>query len=123
MSTPNARFWVLYRGSWVKLSLRPGQKLTTYVYSRHDEGSSFEGDIYRHEGGRVSREWTSGGTDCDGRVVNAGVSACPLGDLHVRDIQRGDPSDYHDGKAFLLPEWVEVKETEVTDTFAQAAGY
>jgi hypothetical protein len=51
----NARFWTWWNGGWVKLTLRPGQRLVLHAFRRTDEGYSEQHEEYKHEGSAVLR--------------------------------------------------------------------
>lgn len=96
---PNARFWVYpHCGSPVKLTLRPGQELTTYYGWRHEEGWSAEGDTWTHGGDHVRHEHFTDGCDCDGRLSTTTICTCPLDLLIVRE----PTTEYPRSEAFSL---------------------
>lgn len=60
----NARFWVLYKGSPVKLTMEPGEKIETYSYSRTEEGYATDSEIYEYDGVLVVRDGEAYSRDC-----------------------------------------------------------
>lgn len=50
----NARFWIWLNGSWVKLTLQPGEIQRWHKYSRDEEGFSCESYQWTHEGPHVT---------------------------------------------------------------------
>ena len=62
-----ARFWEWLNGGWVKISLRPGQKLTHFAYEDTDEGWSAASRTWENMNGYVEREYHCDSRDCDGR--------------------------------------------------------
>jgi hypothetical protein len=113
---PNARFWVWFRGGWVKLTLRPGECRETVEGGRHDEGWGREVTSYEHDGDCVRCEWAEDGADCDGRYSRGGAVVCPLDQLRSIEPAHGDA----DG--LLVPDWQSAA-TWQRDHAAEAAGY
>ena len=107
----NARFW------WgaVKVTLRPGQSLTTEHAGRCDEGWSRECETltYDLDDMAVRAERFSEGRDCDGYHSDYRVSVCPLADLAAR---------FNDYNGLWQPAWRN-EHSECRDQFAEAAGY
>ena len=64
----NIRFWEFVNGSWVKLTLAPGQTLHHATGGPTDEGYSFECRAYNYDSSAVTREITCEARDCDGRL-------------------------------------------------------
>ena len=121
-TTPNAHFWVDYRGSWVKLTLKPEQQLAVGYSEPDEEGYSFQRSVYTHEGHRVVEAWSNGGRDCDGTITHSGVCWCSLDELQAHEFPR-DPQDHHEGKPIMLPKWEKMANDRIYDEYAQAAGY
>src|SRR5215203_4826024 len=106
MKEDNARFWVWHRGSWVKLTLTPGQVLSTFESCRTDEGYHREVSTYAHHGETVVCQWYETGRDCDGRYERGGELFCPLADLAARDAFAEFPVRENFG--IKAPEWKRV---------------
>jgi hypothetical protein len=118
-SVPNARFWVWHKG-WVKLTLRPGQSISTYYSSRTDEGWASEEDEWEHDGEAVVRHWSEDGVDCDGRLSRSGVAFCTLANLRAVDQFGLFPEP--DNWGIFRPEW-EHRSSRQRDYAAEVAGY
>lgn len=127
---PNARFWAWHRGSWVKITLRPGQSLHCFYSSRDEEGWSSELEEWNHEGDIIVRNWANDGRDCDGRLSHSGRDKCLL--VNLRRIQA-----YHDptagatgrlawlderGRRIYRPDWQKVSRMQ-RDYASEAMGY
>ena len=111
----NARFWVRYKDSWVKLTLRSFAKIELPAQGgRHEEGFNAEIESFGHDGFGVVSEWFSWGRDCDGRYEDGGTAYCPLDQLQARDTD--------DDVRVMLPEWT-VLDRSQRDYTAEAAGY
>lgn len=128
-STPNgqnanARFWVLHRNSWVKLTLSPKQRVSYGFRERDGEGFHFEGTTLSLSDGVVLREWTYGGRDCDGFIRTDGADSCPIDWLKdVPAYPDTDRSSYFQGKLIHRPFWQEHCASHTFDQTAQAANY
>lgn len=108
----NARFWVWYGDSMVKLTLRPDQSVSHHRGGTHDEGWRRSGDVWTHDGDRVTWERYTDGTDCDGRHGSERVMYCPLG-ASLKAEEAGDGT--------RVPDWSE-KTHRVHDASAAEAG-
>lgn len=125
----NFRFWIWYRGSWVKLTLKPGQKLSYSFGSPDEEGYSWEAASYYHEEDGVREEWADGGRDCDGEIAHYGERWCPASRLsvvpaHDHGNPPGSPNrHYFQSELIHRPDWERIKTTRVYDQYAQLANY
>jgi len=110
-----ARFWTTgAQGNPVKITLRPGETLRHYRFSRDEEGWSSASDCYYHAGDHIECEWTTDGVDCDGRLSRAGVSICAISDL---------AAGYKDAEAGVTwPDWKAERESQ-RDYAAEAMGF
>lgn len=113
---PNARFWYYLNGTMTKITLRPGQELSHCAGGPCDEGNSYSGHTFRHDGDRVTCIWSSWGRDCDGRYSDGGESMAPLNQLAVRAL------DFTEAAGLLVPEW-QAGDAWQRDYSAEAAGY
>ena len=134
---PNARFWIFYRGSWVKLTLRFGQSRAFGFSAPDDEGYSFESNLYTYQRddrfpGEVAplivlNEWANGGRDCDGSIRRSGSHFSPVDQLAAvesyMEPQEDKSRSHFQGRRIRRPEWQEFKEARCYDQFAEAAGY
>lgn len=108
----NARFWIGWNGSPVKLTLKPGQELRCFRSWRHDEGWSSLYREWEHDGDEILHREIEDGTDCDGHITRAGYYFCD-----VRDLHRGSTVD-----GITYPAW-ELESRDINDRFARQAGY
>jgi hypothetical protein len=123
----NIRFWIHnpanVDGGFVKLTLRPDQKLAWGTCSTDEEGwsSTFESWHYDAERGLLVNDWISDGRDCDGRHFQATVFVCPLDQLRAET-----PNEYcherYDCEGVMLPAW-QTENQWKRDYTAEAAGY
>ena len=113
----NARFWVCWNGSPVKLCLRPGGEITLDTGRRAtDEGWSSEAAhyIYYAHDAVVAQERQIDGCDCDGRLTQFCASECPMSELNS-----GVASEI-DGMVY--PNWRDMCRSQ-RDYAAESAGY
>lgn len=108
------RVWESLHGSYVKISVRPGQTLRWHRNWMGDEGPSWQYCVFIHEGDRLKMECGSGGRDCDGTVTHHSTLVASPEKLAARPA-------YRDSR-LLLPDW-ETEERWQHDQFAEAAGY
>ncbi len=115
----NARFWTFIHGGWVKLTLRSGQSLRHSCAYDNGEGWSWESCRWTFDGETVTRDYGSGGRDCDGASSQSGSDECPLADLQTVGAFR--PT--FNSLGILRPAWRQAGPTVVYDQFAQLEGY
>ena len=120
----NARFWIYIKGTYVKLTLKLGQKLRWNTWEQTEEGFSAASEAWEYDTkhNRVVRDYESSGRDCDGHHGFSQTEVCDVDDLNSR-LNDYIPFDCDD--MFLpryVPKWERV-DCEVYDQFAQAAGY
>jgi hypothetical protein len=120
MKEDNARFWVWHRGGWVKLTLTPGQVLSTFQSQQTDEGYCREASTFAHHGETVGCEWYETGRDCDGRYERGGELVCDLADLAARDAFADFP--VRENVGIRAPEWQRAGGYR-RDHAAESAGY
>jgi hypothetical protein len=121
------RFWTHCPGNcdggFVKLTLRPGQRLSWGFCCETEEGwhSRFEGWTYDDSQELLVHHISSDGVDCDGRLSRGSVLVCPVGEIAAEA-----PNDYcqehYDCKGVMLPAWREENAWQ-RDFAAEAAGY
>lgn len=122
----NARFWERVHGSWVKLTLRPGD----YVYTReggaHDEGYSVTHTEYQYDGKTVTRESHTDSRDCDGRMSHTTIVECRVRKLASREPYSDEPGTFDEAYSpypgAMLPAWERVKSSQ-RDYAAERMGY
>lgn len=113
----NARFWTYYKGSPVKLTMRPEQEIHFVEGGPTDEGYHWEDTTYeypRHEAA-IYCKCTTMARDCDGRFDTCSTTRCPLEDLKNGHELTEDPS-------VRYPLWQAVEASQ-RDYAAEAAGY
>ena len=125
----NARFWVYWHdGSWVKLTLKPGQRIELHTGGQTDEGWSYTAYVYEHMGDRISREEHTASMDCDGRLDRHYADECSLSELKSEPIgeYRWDEVQGNvfvpDPSGIRRPAWEKVRSSQ-RDYAAEAAGY
>lgn len=116
---PNARFWHWHRDSVVKLTLTPGQVLHHQSGGPDEEGWSWSGNTWTHDGDTVTWEWCDDGVDCDGRLTRGGALVCPLTELQA---DRREQEQEGERIAFRFPNWTEHRQWQ-RDHAAEAMGY
>lgn len=111
----NARFWIWWNGTWVKITLKPGcEPVRLFRGGRTDEGWTSETLQYEWMGENILMSYESDGCDCDGRLSRSGTSVCHLSQLKARC------DEYTDG--LNVPVWVK-GESSQRDYTAERAGY
>ena len=108
----NARFWALVHGSPVKLTLKPGQRLTWHQSWATDEGWSSASETHKHEGEVVRYEGGTDGVDCDGRLSTFCEQQC-----HLNMLRAGGALD-----GLRFPAWERGADGQ-RDYAAEAMGY
>lgn len=133
----NARFWIWHNDGWVKLTLRPGQKLEFTYGGEHEEGWSRTETTYEYdeEAGVVVCITATRSQDCDGPHSDYAKVYSPLHALKARsmfeecgrwmwdefseqDVVIPSSSDY----GIYAPEWFRV-ESHQRDYYAESMGY
>lgn len=123
---PNARFWEFVNMEWVRITLRPGQKLAWRLGGRHDEGWTREFTQFEYVAEvDVQRPMIicfheEDGTDCDGRMTRRSLHECVLEHLDFQDPVPGRAGD--SGIPVPRPRWV-ARDQDIRDYAAEAAGY
>lgn len=120
--TPNARFWEFLNGGWVKITLRPDQRVTVYSGGPCDEGYHWKRESWTHEGDHVAYRWATDSKDCDGRYQDDGKLCCALADLRARDALDPELPDATIAPHRWLPVWGRARRS-FRDFTAEAAGY
>lgn len=109
----NARFWIWWNSSWVKLTLSPGQEVTMQTGGPTDEGFHWEAVTYTFDGETVISDMSIQSRDCDGRFDSQSEYHCNVENLHAVG---------EDGYRPDRPQW-ERGRCSVYDQYAQLAGY
>lgn len=128
----NARFWESHNGSWVKLTLRPGDTFYTREGGATEEGYSVTHSEYAFDGKTVTRESHTDSRDCDGRMSHTTLTRCRVRKLASRApyVDRDfvatarDTFDetYCPVPGAMLPMWERI-DTRQRDYSAESAGY
>lgn len=116
--TINARFWIWWRGGWVKLTLRRGDVRTCGYSERTDEGWHAEWETYRFDGVFVTRRTETDGRDCDGRLSTDQRDRCHVLGLRAWLAEQ----EFRPPGGGGVPAWRTIKATR-RDYSAEAAGY
>jgi hypothetical protein len=124
----NARFWITRWSptpeghgdatelTFIKVTLKPGKSIEEHSSGKTEEGWRSESCRWTNDGERVTREYSSCGSDCDGRLDRHGTDQCPIDELH-------DIEPYHcKDPAIRMPRWQE-EESSQRDYAAEAMGY
>lgn len=118
------RFWVFWRNSWVKLTLRAGRRLYAHHSSRDEEGFGYQWSDWFLDNDLLIEQWGNGGRDCDGRIDRSGRSCCPLHKLaSVPAYDDGTNDCRHDGRLIMRPAWEDSGRVEIRDEYAELSGY
>lgn len=115
--TANARFWMYWHGSPVKLTVKPWKAIGFHHTYFNGEGYSQDAEIIRHMGDHLIREITHRGRDCDGEHATYQDLYCMVNDLNANE-----PWNPNEDQTLRFPEWHQ-QSSEVYDQFARAAGY
>lgn len=112
----NARFWIFWNNSFVKLTLAPGQVIHVAAGGATDEGWRRECQRYEHCGDHIASEYSEMGADCDGRHDWHCETQCTLDRLAARECD-----DTISGR-FMVPDWQRVRASQ-RDYTAEAMNY
>lgn len=114
VAIPNARFWIPWRGTRVKITVPINEELSLYEGGDHEEGWERCFTVFKHEGTRITRSIYVDGCDCDGRYGRESHS-------HIDFIEMLRPSrELSCGT--MTPNW-RAGEYENRDYEAEKAGY
>lgn len=116
----NARFWTFHNDGWIKITLRPLQRLSHHEGGPTDEGYSYTTTTWTHAGPFLLVEWSNVSKDCDGHMDSGGEAQCPLADLKAAECPCYDLDEK--GLPIRCPLYADV-ETNQRDYAAEAAGY
>lgn len=109
----NARFWIYYKDSVVKLTLRPDEKVSFFEGGLTDEGYSYTTTFYYHRGDHLERVIRTTSSDCDGRFDTCNMHVCDLDALC---------SCYNEHVDIMYPDW-QREHSYQRDYSAEMAGY
>ena len=123
--TTAARWWEPVNGSWVKITLRPGQSLTHHTGGETEEGYSYTTEQWDFDGRTVERFSFTRSMDCDGRGSSEYGQSCPVERLgtgpHLWLGWNPDHTDRIDPSR-RRPDWQDDRASQ-RDYSAEAAGY
>lgn len=115
----NAKIWTIYKGSPVKLKIKPDQDIELIEGGPTDEGHSVEYNHFTNNGEAVIRESGSYGRDCDGGYEHHYKHICPV--TKCGSIPDNPESQFYDPDYRLSP-WKIVDESH-RDQYAELMGY
>ena len=126
----NARFWIFWKGDWVKITLKPEQTITIHEFSHTDEGwsSTCETYLYDGEDERVICSIANESRDCDGKHGHYSDYHCPVGEL--ASLEREEITEWTVGGEMVgtgvfrpsRPNWQELTASQY-DQYAETMGY
>ena len=109
-----ARFWIDYKGSVVRLKMNPEQIVDVVFGGATDEGYSWTAERYRFDGSKIVCETSTDARDCDGRMQRNSSAACL-----VRNLSAG----WYDPEAKVtFPGWEQMDYSQ-RDHSAEAMNY
>jgi len=124
MKTPNARFNHYHcfgnydDSNIVKITLKPGERLSFSSGGNHEEGYSSEHYSWHYDSDDFVYMTVSGcGRDCDGYTSYSTTFRS-----HVMQLRKVNRKIFPSGKYYLSPDWKQV-ESERYDQEAERAGY
>ena len=109
----NARFWLWWNHSPVKLTMKPDQRIEFSRWESTDEGWSAEAESFSFDGFIVERESVNDGKDCDGRLTQTTMTIC-----HLDQLKAG----YEENEEIQFANWDKVRFWQ-RDQFAELANY
>ena len=113
------RFWFLFGGKTLRITLIPGEIQAFHDHHPTDEGWQSDDALFRVVDRQLVQQWRSDGRDCDGRLTNYGELVCPV---HRRQRFRANRWGLKKVPRHRFPVWTSVSE-ERRDAFAIAMGY
>jgi hypothetical protein len=130
----NARFWDFVNEGYVKLTLKPGQKIRFGHSGPDEEGWHYERYMFEHsdDGLGIVCHRASGGRDCDGRIDEgathfAAYDRLAVHGAFIQDEDRNPSPEsvaraHHDGRRIMQPDWNEIRHG-IRDHSAELANY
>ena len=119
----NARFWVYWNDSLVKVTLKPGQEIQMHCGGTTEEGYSSEYVVFEYDEAEqiVHRRGGTIAKDCDGPIESHYLDVCPVQAL-AQGNENYDGVEDSNGNIIRFPAWQSVNSWQC-DHFAEAAGY
>ena len=128
------RLWTRHRGSFVRLRLEEGKRITIHEGGPHEEGYTYTANVLELEkaetvdplnivsGYIVTLDSYTESRDCDGRLDSSEHLYCPIEQLEDLDLHTLYPGQGYEGTP-RLPIWAKNRDGEFRDYAAEAAGY
>lgn len=110
------RFWIYHNSSFVKITLRPGQKITLVEGGQTEEGYDTTYTDYTHEGPIIVRGTHRYARDCDGPFEWHYECTCIVQNLKSIELKCDD------GDVIRSPGWKQVSCYQ-RDYYAERMGY
>lgn len=111
----NAKFFIFENDGFIKIKMRPKQRLSWDKYWPTEEGYGYRLLSYYFDEEFVEEENDSGGCDCDGKINHNNKHFC-----HLKSRMSGLTEN---GERVLVPDWKKKGHTRVYDKYAQMMGY
>lgn len=121
---PNARFWIYWNG-WVKITLRPGERIVLHHGGPTDEGFIYHEEAYLYGDGRVICDAETHSRDCDGPLSTYRSDICQVAELNDREWDADDLEWRSERGRFTPPSrplWRKESASQ-RDHYAEAMGY
>ena len=127
----NARFWEWINGSFVKITLRPGQTLRWHHGEQTEEGwaSIDEEWHYNERGNEIVNRCEEDERDCDGRFQTTSKSTCDLNFLRegyqprcLEEPDQYSPVEVEAAQGVIFPKWIKRRAGQ-RDFEAEKMGY
>jgi len=121
----NARFWIEHKGSHVKLTLSPGENVSTEVFEYTDEGWSRDVVDYEYHTGEdvIRSSGCCDSKDCDGRLTQYFDSVWPVsGKTSAAIVDWDSENNAICDETVQLPQWGKERRSQ-RDFAAESSGY
>ena len=120
----NARFWVDHKGSFVKLTIKPGEEINTIEGGLTDEGFDYTNTTYRYEDGLVFCSQVRDAKDCDGPMSWSWKGFFDPCNYKTRGVFVGVDADYEEiwDDSIQLVCWERASSSQ-RDIYAELMGY
>lgn len=115
----NARFWTTVHGSYVKVTLSPGDSVDFREGGETEEGFDVRFVSFEYDGSEVRQSSHRTAQDCDGRISQDYETAWDC--VTTREPYSTEP-DYCPEPGALFPQWEEVDYNQ-RDYAAERMGY
>jgi hypothetical protein len=112
----NARLVFWHNDGWVKLTLKPGQRVELKSGGPTDEGYSYTYEVYEYIGDKIFYEYVNEACDCDGPLSRFGQYECDI--IQSKDEER----DEFGNLLRHRPQWNRLS-CRQRDAYAEAMNY